>query len=269
MGRAASYLAAAIVFVAVFLLIEQTSPFFQSCVGQESSDASNHAGKESYSGVGSVVTVYIRCSGRFIDGHGAGITAFFTIILAVSTILLWGVTNKAAEAAKVAAEYIPTVEGAHVYVVIKKDEIFEQVQLIGKGAVPPNFTPQIRVALKNFGKTPAFIESFNARLSYVSTKKPVSGFEARIQPNTIIAADDETEPPLVVSAPELSKTDADTIWRAAAHLILEGTFVYRDILGGKWIVRFDGRTDNDNGRFRLDNYPRKNTKSSASLSQPT
>jgi hypothetical protein len=165
--------------------------------------------------------------------------------------------EQAAKAAQAAAEYIPIVEGAHIYVVIKKDEIFEHLQFVGKGAVDPDFVLTIQIALSNFGKTAAFIERFTARLSYASVAGRVLGFEAHIQPNTIIGAGDETEPPLRVSAPHLSSTDAQEIWRAAAYLILDGTLVYRDIWGGEWVVRFDGRTDNDSGRFRLDDYPRQ------------
>src|ERR1700674_3333670 len=213
MKQIAVLLAAAVVFLAVFLLIEkEASPFFQNCISQGSGDESTKTGDKSNSSIGSVIVLYAQCSGRFTDGHGAGITALFTIILAVSTILLWVVTNKAAEAAKDAAEYIPVVEGAHVYVVIKEDEISNHLQMIGRPETDPDFTLRIRVALKNFGKTPAFVERFNARLSLVSAKKPIFGPEARIQPNTIIGAGDEVEPSLTVSAPVLSKASAEEIW---------------------------------------------------------
>jgi hypothetical protein len=264
MRRVASFVAAVAAFAAVFLLIEQASPFFQYCISQESGDAGHHTGKESYGGISSIVIAYARCSGRFIDGHGAGITAFFTIVLAASTILLWQVTNKAAEAAKAAAEHIPTVEGAYVYVLLKKETVEEDLQMIGTGLIRRDFMIQVQVSLKNFGKTPAVIERFTARLSY-GGGKPISGAEARIQPKTIIGAGEEFEPPLIVSSQVLSKADAEKIWRAEASLTLHGTLVYRDIWGNEWTVPFKGQNHFDapinygnvGVGFRIDNYPRQ------------
>jgi hypothetical protein len=171
MKQVASFLAAVIVFAAVFLLVEQASPFFQSCVSQESGDAGQQAGKESYSSVGSIIAIYTRCSGRFIDGHGAGITAFFTIILAASTILLWIVTNKAANAAQVAAEHIPRIERAYMFGGPAVDgTTFDD---------PPN-TVKIVIGIGNHGKTPGIlVESYGEILSgppsVSPTKYPFTG----------------------------------------------------------------------------------------------
>lgn len=249
----------ACVLLALCLLAVWNSNAFQHCIQASEGYAGGQTIKERATNILPLLNTHLGCTGELLHRNAEAITGLFTLILAISTILLWRATGAAADAAKTAAAYIPTVEGAHVYVVIKIDEIFEHIR-VGKNAEGADFEIPIYIALSNFGKTPAFIERFTARLSYASTAKQLSGLEARIQPNTIVAAGDETQPPLRVAAPPLSPTDAEEIWRAAASLILDGTLVYRDIWGGKWTVRFAGRTDNDNSRFRLDNYPRKKTK---------
>src|ERR1700730_4999800 len=98
-------LAAAAVFLAAFLIVEkQASPFFQTCISQGIGNESTKTSDESLRRIGSVIITYAQGTGRFIDVHGAGITALFTIVLAASTILLWIVTNKGATAAQHSAQ---------------------------------------------------------------------------------------------------------------------------------------------------------------------
>jgi hypothetical protein len=254
--RATPYILGLLLFCLVVWLIG-SSQLFQSCISEGEDHARDQALQNKVPIFISEFWVYRRCLGAYVIERNAGITALFTVVLAASTILLWIVTNKAAEAAKVAAEYIPMVEGAHVYVVMKVDNVQHQIRAIATTpTLPMGFTAKIDVALKNFGKTPAFIERFTARLLVVSAKKPISGPEANIQPNTIIGTGEETKL-LTVSASPLSKTDAEEIWRCAAALVLAGTLIYRDILGVEWTVPFDGRFDNEAGRFRIDNQPRQ------------
>jgi hypothetical protein len=143
--QAARLLAVVVVFFGCFLMIEmEASPFFQSCVSQNAGDESNQSSKKGNSSIGSVILVYARCSGRFLDGYGSGITGLFTIILAASTILLWIVTNKAASAAQAAAEHIPTVERAYVRLSNCEPGIM--------------FSPRgcdVRIEIKAIGSTPA------------------------------------------------------------------------------------------------------------------
>jgi hypothetical protein len=146
------------VFVGCFLLIErQASPFFQSCISQGSGDESNQSSKEGDTGIGSVILVYMRCSGKFLDGHGGGITALFTIVLAASTILLWRVTNKAAEAAKAAAEHIPRVERAYMFWGPGKISI-------GENPKEGKFTV-IEMNVTHFGETPGFFKRIGYKFS--------------------------------------------------------------------------------------------------------
>ena len=66
--------------LAVFVAIEWTSsPFFQGCISKND---------------GAAIASYVRCSGHFIEGHGVGITALASIIVAAFTMTLWMATAK-------------------------------------------------------------------------------------------------------------------------------------------------------------------------------
>jgi hypothetical protein len=97
----------------------------------------------------------------------AGFFTFWLFVIGTSQVALFYVqlrliresltpAQTAARAAEAAAEYIPTVEGAHVYVVIKVENIQQHLRVIGTiPTLPPDFTAKILVVLKNFGKTPS------------------------------------------------------------------------------------------------------------------
>jgi hypothetical protein len=250
--------AAITVFAAAFLLVERSSsPFFQSCISEGGGDKGEETAKESHHRISSVVIRYVRCTGRFVDGHGVGITAIFTIVLSASTILLWIVTNKAAEAAKAAAEHIPVVEGAFVYVLKVEEDLFgDRLNWIEKDQFEGGM-PRVQIRLKNFGKTPAFIERFAVHLNCIGTDINVSGKEVHIQPNTIIGAGEESPP---ASSPSLrieitlTAAQATRIKKGSAAILLRGTLVYSDIWESQWTAPFDGRYDAESGSFRLDNY---------------
>jgi hypothetical protein len=95
MRQSAIFLTVLCVFVGSFLLVERTSsPFFQQCISQEGSNKGEYATKESNTRIGPVVTAYVRCTGRFMDGHGVGLTAVASFIIAAFTATLWVATKQ-------------------------------------------------------------------------------------------------------------------------------------------------------------------------------
>jgi hypothetical protein len=54
------------------------------------------------------------CVGDFLNANGTAVIAAFAVVLALSTVLLWGSTRNAAYAARAAAERIPRVERAYI-----------------------------------------------------------------------------------------------------------------------------------------------------------
>jgi hypothetical protein len=87
--------------LAAAALIVGTSKTFQSCVQE--------ANEQAITGLPVVLGIYRDCAGEFLHENGEAVTAFFTIILAVSTIGLWGATYhlyKAGEEQRLSSERI-------------------------------------------------------------------------------------------------------------------------------------------------------------------
>jgi hypothetical protein len=101
MLRQSSYFFASMILaLLVFVVVERTSsPLFQSCISE--------------TGLGSIATIYIRCSGRFIEGHGVGITALGTLVIAGFTGTLWFATDRLTKSGQRAFE---ATERAFVFI---------------------------------------------------------------------------------------------------------------------------------------------------------
>jgi hypothetical protein len=95
MLKQASYMFAFILLaLAVLVAVERTSsPFFQGCISENEKANGNTATKNDPT-YGAVFTGYIRCSGRFIEAHGIGITALSGILVAAFTGTLWIATSR-------------------------------------------------------------------------------------------------------------------------------------------------------------------------------
>jgi hypothetical protein len=91
----ATFLMTLVVLVGVFLVVERTSsPSFQKCVGEESAYEGKQASDKGNSRISPIISTYVRCSGRFMDGHGVGLTAIATFIIAAFTATLWIATKQ-------------------------------------------------------------------------------------------------------------------------------------------------------------------------------
>jgi len=89
----AAFFAILLVFSAAFILAEkQFSPLFQSCVSQESEG--QQTAKEGNGSLGAVTIPYARCTSRFVDAHGVGITALASLVIAAFTGTLWIATSR-------------------------------------------------------------------------------------------------------------------------------------------------------------------------------
>jgi hypothetical protein len=166
-----------------------------------------------------------------------------------------GPAQKAALAAQAAAEYIPVVEGAYVYVVIEKFVSDRMDDLTGIEFTDP---PAVEISLKNFGKTPAFIQRVIARLNCVPIKNGDPG-RFFVPPETILGAGEKTAYTETIALGDLMMEEAFRVRKHSAHIILEGTLVYADIWGVEWTVPFNGRYDADTRRFSVAHEQRAKT----------
>jgi hypothetical protein len=244
--QAAILLAAVGVLVGCSLLLEkQASPFFQSCISESDGNEGQQSAEKRYSSIGPVAVAYMRCSGRFLDSHGAGITALFTIILAVSTILLWFVTNKAAEAAKIAAEHIPRVERAYLFVTVKPVNLgvilTEYTKMTDdnlKERIDHNLV--IEFSIENQGKTPAIIKSVSAQIFHYKTLPDEPGYGAPLDlpKNRYLAPGKETDPSIMIDMLSPTYNTVGMLMRGESALWFYGRVTYYDIFGGCHEHRF-------------------------------
>jgi hypothetical protein len=197
----------------------------------------------------------------------AGFFTFWLFVIGGSQVALFYVqlrliresltpAQTAARAAQAAAEYIPVVEGAYVYVLLDKFVSDQIDDIKGEEITDP---PAVKISLKNFGKTPAFIQRVVARLNCVPI---VNGDFERffVPPETVLGAGETTTYRETITLKKsLSSQEASRIGKHSAHITLEGQLVYADILGKKWTVPFMGRYDADTKRFSVAHEPRQET----------
>jgi hypothetical protein len=172
-----------------------------------------------------------------------------------STSRLWIATKIAADAAQVAAEHIPIVEGAYVHALVEGNVIDKRLNSIGDDVSSPEIP--LEITLSNFGKTPAFVNHVSARLSCPPI---IDGETQRLfaPSETILGADRSHKDTLTLRP--LSLAEARHVETQSAIIILQGTIYYADIWGNEWATDFDGRYEPNSKSFKIAHKPRIKTK---------
>jgi hypothetical protein len=150
--------------VTAFLVIAMTSDTFQECMNHRYYESSDYEPKKGITKIFILLGWTKTCAGEFLRVDGEAVTAFFTLVLSVSTIALWLSTRKAADAAREAAEFIPSVERAYIFVEPKIStttsfDIFDNSK-IGPNAIGTSYV------FTNHGKTPAIIQSIEVHFDF-------------------------------------------------------------------------------------------------------
>jgi hypothetical protein len=136
----------AILALAVAVWFVATSQPFQNCTHQ-----TDWRAVQSIDDLATLIGSGRECLGLFLHDSAEEIIAIFTIILAISTSLLWCFTRAAAYAAKAAADHIPRVERAYVF----GGGPIQRCDADGKPLDPPELG---WVSVGNYGKTPAILK---------------------------------------------------------------------------------------------------------------
>jgi hypothetical protein len=250
--------------LAIWFAFEWSMSWFATCQPNDYATGYQHSYPEHCTALSGPLSSLIRSlffwTDVFLKSREQEIVALFTVVLAVSTIGLWIVTNRAAKAAQIAAEHIPTVEGAFVYaILIAGDRAHGVLESAAQGArLDIKFTVQFSV--RNYGKTPAVIRAGWAMLSVGFGSTMVQSPLFQLPANTVIGAGDQlpVNPMATFSVQlPLTPTQAQDVIRSQSPLILHGGVLYTDIWGKEWQLLFDGRYDTGMKRFRLDNRARQ------------
>lgn len=162
--QAAYFLASVIILMAIFVAIERVaSPSFQRCINEHQEPNAESSVKEYPSRfdipfIFSRTTAYVRCSGRFIEGHGVGITAIATIVIGAFTCTLWLATTQQARlteaSIRIAERALTELEAPFVFVQINSPGLTVEGSQTHFG--------MLQWCVVNYGRTPASIlETFH------------------------------------------------------------------------------------------------------------
>jgi hypothetical protein len=245
--------ARAAVGIGIAAAIVYTSASFQSCVHEIPKQAAAEQFPERIAKFLPIFDAYVRaCPGEFIHKNWESITAFFTFVLAISTIYLWsatrnlyeagerqlGIAKESAEAAKVSAEAamlsaqaLMSADKAHLFIILDgedaKNAIIQGSMVSGDGSLPL----RVRFRFKNHGKTLAVLTSMSRGLINVPANANAIGLEtAQDFPfGQVLDASGETDwEPCYLSIP---LTDAKAIASGQAKLWFSGLVEFRDVFG--------------------------------------
>lgn len=167
-----------------------------------------------------------------------GLLAAFTLGLFISTRKMWKSTEKAANAAKDAAEALPLVERAYVYENVQFKKI-EPIYSKDRGH-EGNFYFSAEVLLYNFGKTPAVI---NRSQAIVSLKHPIIPQIEEIEIPSGIVLGSQTAGTPGTPMPVVSKIVNENEWKGDISLnkitaYCCGRIEYQDVFGRRWKTDF-------------------------------
>jgi hypothetical protein len=147
--RKASPWVLAIVFLASVAWIVLSSAQFQNCVEKSKTNAAD----QNFQGnVAEFYFIFRGCAGGFVHNNAEGIIAVFTVILALSTIFLWGATRDLVQESRDTSR-----RESRAYIGVEPRGV---KRFVGKDLLIGHF------AIKNFGGIPAKNVSMYAVTDY-------------------------------------------------------------------------------------------------------
>lgn len=231
---------AIVLLLALLIAVDVALSSFWTCadVGQQGSQPREHQEtEEGCSGFKGPLIVGAGTAAlwsvKILRNEGAAVIAAFTIVLVISTTLLWISTERAAKAAEKAASHIPTVERAWVFA--------------GPDAKSTRNEPglfEVKLWIKNYGKTPGFVKVIWARFSKDAPYDPVPKYEGaeKIQTELVLG------------------TQEGFLWpkpfgTAFDERYFYGYIRYADIFKANQVTRFCVRLVPEEGRFEMAGSP--------------
>jgi hypothetical protein len=170
--------------------------------------------------------------------------AVFTFALAVSTVLLWWVTRRAAKAAELNAKALMSAERAQIFIEIVDENFVKAISGRAFAGLPQSrdvddqplgFRPWVRYVFRNHGRTLAVLKEISLSLVLLEELPKTPCYFSRADPITkpVLPAGEATDPeycnfdgyPTVRDAIRInSKSDPLTLW-------FYGRVLYNDIFG--------------------------------------
>jgi hypothetical protein len=118
-----------------------SSPSFQSCLDQKQIKTGQQPFQNDIARIEATADNYRSCAGEFVEQHGEAVIAIFTVVLAISTILLWGVTRRST---KIAERALTVLERPYVVIDARTNR------------QEPTVDSTVEVRVVNHGRSTAF-----------------------------------------------------------------------------------------------------------------
>lgn len=135
--------------VMLALLIVGSSETFQNCLKESEAQIGQQDIEKGIAYFLGSFARYKTCGGHFLEMNGEGVIAAFTVILAISTILLWWSTRKLWDAGERQLELATKTA---------ERELRAYIYVEGVEITPPDLAgpTEVRLTIKNNGQTPGY-----------------------------------------------------------------------------------------------------------------
>jgi hypothetical protein len=187
--------------------------------------------------------------------------AFFTLVLAISTVGLWvatiflysagerqiGVAKESADAANLSAQAVINADRAHLYVIIKQHNVSDIIDATGgmkysvKIAKDRITAPTLAYVFKNYGKTPAVIEEAMHCMAIQKTEGGRRMYETLDRAIEILGEREESDPLIAVAFEERQFTveDGKSLGDHDTMLFFYSGATFRDAFNRRHKIRHD------------------------------
>jgi hypothetical protein len=230
------------VLLALCAFVVWRSYAFQHCIQESKGYAGGQTIKERATNIFPFLNAYLGCTGEFLHKNAEAITGLFTLILAISTILLWRVTRTAAEAAKLTAQAVIDADRAYLFPEIGGHNITAMIETAATIKGPDDGTRvaiHLSYSFKNYGRTPAIIRAISQG-AVIAPELPDERTSSVVVhlPCHILAADKSTPQIQVTPLPVLTSTVAKSIRDIENTFWFYGCVVYDDTFGWRRTMKF-------------------------------
>jgi len=272
------YWPAIILSLALLLILDGTISSLETCHPPPNGPSTGQNSNENCTVLQGPLASFVIGLGHFFDTHDKGIVAAFTVILAISTILLWLATLnlygvgkdqiatsrkiaalqarqtqrsireaiRTAKAAEKSADAAVAVERACLYVVINHNFegvvrsalTWENTPTVDQKVIAATESPMATVKFRNYGKTPAIVGEVELGFIYSETVPNDLVYHSRVVKENIIASDQVTEDFPLQMNGQMTIGMAKRMQKGWGNLWIYGQVFYEDVFSQRRVHRF-------------------------------
>ena len=218
------------------------SPSFKACVHEAKHQGSYETFQDYISAFATAVGIHRDCLGEFVENKGEAILATFTVILAISTIMLWLATRDLFEAGERQIDIIErSTKNAEMALNQLEGPLIDISKITTELDVGANYSarrgPIVAVHFKNHGRGPASITTINCRYTFVEKLPDAPPYLKATTHSTtlILGPGQETDAPYIY---ELEMPAREPGTQASGMFLFFGFIEYKGIFGGTHTYAF-------------------------------